>query len=48
MIRVIMIGIALLLAGCSNLPVKDGGVEIGKDTTAGIDDFGVGRIDRKF
>ncbi len=36
------------LIGCSHVPLKEGGLEIGKDTTAGIDDIGVGRVTKQF
>ena len=38
----------LLLSGCSGLPLKEGGLAIGKNTTAGIDDIGVARITNEF
>lgn len=40
--------ICTILNGCANLPLKEGGLAIGKDTTAGIDDIGVGRVSRQF
>ena len=36
------------LMSCSRIPLKEGGLEIAKDTTAGIDDIGVGRVTRQF
>ncbi|MFA5143358.1 MAG: hypothetical protein WC522_04225 [Candidatus Omnitrophota bacterium] len=40
--------ICACLAGCSSLPLKEGGLEISKDTTVGIDDIGVGTVTRQF
>ena len=40
--------ICMILGGCANLPLKEGGLAIGKDTTAGIDDVGVGRVTSQF
>lgn len=40
--------IALFLGGCGNIPIKDGELAIGKDTTAGIEDIGVASLNRKF
>jgi len=49
MVRVlIFLFIALSLGGCSNIPIKDGELAIGKDTTAGIEDVGVACVNRKF
>jgi hypothetical protein len=39
---------ALLLSGCAEIPLKDGELVVGKDTTAGIDDIGVGHLTGKF
>lgn len=36
------------LSGCADIPIKDGGLVVGKDTTAGIDDVGVARITNQF
>lgn len=40
--------ICLSANGCANIPLKEGGLEIGKDTVAGVDDIGVGRVTRQF
>ncbi len=40
--------ICMILGGCANMPLKEGGLAIDKDTTAGIDDIGVGRVSRQF
>lgn len=40
--------VALLLSGCAEIPLKDGELVVGKDTTAGIDDIGVGHLTGKF
>ena len=38
----------ILLAGCANLPLREGGLAVDKDTTAGIEDLGVASINRQF
>ena len=38
----------IYLNSCSHIPLKEGGLEIDKDTTAGVDDIGVGRVTRQF
>jgi hypothetical protein len=48
MLKIILLALVLLISGCAAMPIKDGGISIGKDTTATVDDFGVGRVDRKF
>ncbi|MFA6320908.1 MAG: hypothetical protein WCY36_03525 [Candidatus Omnitrophota bacterium] len=40
--------VCIWFSGCANIPLKEGGLEISKDTTAGIDDIGVGRVTRQF
>jgi len=40
--------IAFFLSGCAEIPLKDGELVVGKDTTAGIDDIGVGHLTGKF
>ncbi|MDD5436208.1 MAG: hypothetical protein PHX20_01555 [Candidatus Omnitrophica bacterium] len=45
---ILLIFICMSLNSCSHFPLKEGGLEIGKDTTAGIDDIGVGRVTRQF
>lgn len=40
--------IAMSLSGCAEIPIKDGELVVGKDTTAGIDDIGVGHLTNKF
>lgn len=35
-------------ASCSKIPIKDGGLVIGKDTTASIEDLGVASLNSKF
>ena len=37
-----------ILAGCAKMPIKDGELYLNKDTTAGIEDLGVGSINKKF
>jgi hypothetical protein len=48
MMRLASLGLLLFISGCAEIPIKDGGLAIGKDTTATMDDFGVGRVDSKF
>jgi hypothetical protein len=46
-----MILAALLLSlilGCSSIPLTEGGLVVGKDTTAGIEDLGVARLTKGF
>jgi len=38
----------LFISGCAEMPIKDGALTIGKNTTATMDDLGVGRVDNKF
>ena len=41
--------VCLCFGGCSSIPLKEGGLEISKDTTLGIgDDIGVGSVTRQF
>jgi hypothetical protein len=47
-LTVLILLIVFSFTGCSNIPLKEGGLEIGKDTTAGIDDIGVGRVTKQF
>lgn len=48
--RILAIAIvaALILYGCAEIPLKDGELVIGKNTTAGFDDIGVGHLTGKF
>ena len=43
-----ILSICASLNGCANMPLKEGGLALDKDTTAGIDDIGVGRVTRQF
>lgn len=49
---VFLLGIAaiciVILSACSRMPIKDGELVVGKDTTATIEDFGVARLNNKF
>ena len=36
------------LSGCANIPLKNGGLVVGKDTTASIEDLGVASLNSKF
>ena len=44
----VIIVAVLAMAGCAEIPLKDGELVVGKDTTAGIDDIGVGHLSNKF
>jgi len=44
---VVMIAV-LMISGCAEVPLKDGELVVGKDTTAGIDDIGVAHLSNKF
>lgn len=35
-------------ASCAKIPIKDGGLVIGKDTTASIEDLGVASLNSRF
>jgi len=39
---------ALMISGCAEVPLKDGELVVGKNTTAGIDDIGVAHLSNKF
>ena len=38
----------IFLSGCAKLELKDGGISFGKDTSATMDELGVGVIKNKF
>ena len=38
----------LTVSGCSQFPIRDGGLAVGKDTTARIKNLGVASLDSKF
>lgn len=40
--------ICMAMAGCADLPLKEGGLAVGKNTTVGVDDVGVGRVTSQF
>ncbi len=48
--RIILIFLCALpfISGCASIPLTENGLVIGKDTTASIDDIGVGRVTRGF
>ena len=50
LIRNIVLSIILLLtiSGCSQILIRDGGLAVGKDTTASIKDLGVASLNNKF
>jgi hypothetical protein len=45
---VVVIGLACVLAGCAEIPIKDGELAIGKDTTASIEDVGAVRVTNRY
>lgn len=45
---VIAIFVLSLISGCANIPLTENGLVVGKDTTASIDDIGVGRVTKGF
>ena len=38
----------MLLAGCAEMPIKDGELTVGANTTATMDDVGVARIINRY
>lgn len=40
--------ICAFLTGCSSVPIKDGEIYIGKDTSTGMKDMSVGNVTKKF
>lgn len=44
----IVMVLVLTIYGCANIPIKDGGLVVGKDTTATVDDLGVARVTNQF
>jgi len=40
--------LAFLMTGCEHIPIKDGELQVGKDTTATIEDVGAVRINNRF
>lgn len=48
-VRLFIIALAVcLVSGCANIPLREGGLAVDKDTTAGIEDLGVARVTRGF
>ena len=47
-IIVVFFLVAFWLSGCAEFPIKHGGLAIGNNTTASIDDVGVGRLTSQF
>jgi hypothetical protein len=45
---IIILIASALFSGCAELPIKDGALVIDKDTSAGMEDMGVGSLTRKF
>lgn len=42
------ISLMIFLAGCAEMPIKDGELVVNANTTATLDDIGVARINNKF
>lgn len=47
MILLLMI-LSIVLSGCADVPIKDGELVMGKDTTAGMEDAAVAKIKNRF
>lgn len=47
-IMLVAICLMLLTTGCSHIPIKDGELQVGKNTTATIEDLGAVRINNRF
>ena len=45
---VFMMIVLLLVSGCANVQLKEGGLALDKDTTASIEDAGVASLNRQF
>jgi hypothetical protein len=43
-----LILLAALASGCESIPIKDGELAVGKDTTVGVEDMGIGKVASKF
>ena len=49
MIRIAVVVLVIFsLCGCESIPLKEGGLAVGKNTIATIDDIGVGRVTNQF
>lgn len=42
------ISVLALIAGCASIPLTEGGIAVGKDTTIGIEDLGVASVTKGF
>lgn len=40
--------VIMILSGCESMPIKNGQLAIGKDTSATVEDVGVARVNNKF
>lgn len=48
-VRIALASCALfLVAGCAGIPLTEGGLAVGKDTTVGIEDIGVASVTKGF
>lgn len=45
---IIIILMVCALSGCASMPITEDGLKIDKDTSASIEDLGVGSVTRKF
>ena len=49
MFKMILVILGLIfISGCSDIPIKDGGLVVGRDTTASIEDLGVASLNSRF
>jgi hypothetical protein len=40
--------VLVFLSGCAGMRLKEGGLDVGKDTTVGIEDLGVASVKKGF
>ena len=40
--------LSLSVSGCAEMPIKDGELAVGKDTSATLDDVGVAKVTNRF
>lgn len=45
---IVLIGLVCMLSGCAGIPIRDGELAIGKDTTASIEDIGAVRVTNRY
>jgi hypothetical protein len=42
------ISVLAFIGGCSSIPLTEGGIAVGKDTTIGIEDVGIASVTKGF